>query len=384
MLPYAWRLSISAARMALGLSCLALYVTSGGSPFSWGVGLFAAYLAYAAIITWRSMVSEGAPRIALLTDSAGFGLWLAFTGAAAFAGTAWQTISSAAYVFLLSTAVLYHRWPYVAGVALYGATLTFVLPTRPVWLFRPVAIWAGVLAIAAVIYKHHLENRLSRAARQSVLFRYEGQRAREEERQRIAADFHDGPLQSFISFQMRLEILRKMLSRDASAAMEELKQLQELCRAQVSELRAFVRSMRPADVDGAGLGASISRMVDQFQKDTGVAATFVSGDYIEPTETEVALEILQIVREALNNIQKHAKATRVSVAATRKGEQLEIAVDDNGAGFPFSGTYSLDELDLLRLGPVSIRRRVRALGGDLTLDSRPGQGSALKVRIGHI
>ena len=56
-------------------------------------------------------------------------------------------------------------------------------------------------------------------------------------------------------------------------------------------------------------------------------------------------------------------------------------MDDNGNGFPFSGTYTLEELDMLRLGPVSIRRRVRALGGDLTLDSRPGQGAALKVRV---
>ena len=198
-----------------------------------------------------------------------------------------------------------------------------------------------MLAIAWLSISATWKIALSRAARQSVLFRYEGQRAREEERQRIAADFHDGPLQSFISFQMRLEILRKMLSRDAAAAMDELKQLQELCRAQVSELRAFVRSMRPADVDGAGLGASMAGMVDQFPESTGVAASFVSGDYIEPTETEIALEVLQIVREALNNVQKHSKATRVAVSVSRKGDCLEISIDDNGSGFPFSGTYTL-------------------------------------------
>ena len=315
MLPYAWRLSISVARMALGLSCLALYVTYSDTPVSWGLALLIPFLAYAAFIMWRGMISDGSPLIALLVDTVAFGIWLGLTGGATYAGVAWESVSSAGYVFLLATAVLNEEWQHVAAVIVCTVALTFALPYNAMSPLQSVSIWAGALAIATAVHKRHLENRMSRAARQSVLFRYEGQRAREEERQRIAADFHDGPLQSFISFQMRLEILRKMLSRDAAAAMDELKQLQELCRAQVSELRAFVRSMRPADVDGAGLGASISRMVDQFQKDTGVAASFVSGDYIEPTETEIALEVLQIVREALNNVQKHSKATRVSVAA---------------------------------------------------------------------
>jgi signal transduction histidine kinase len=60
---------------------------------------------------------------------------------------------------------------------------------------------------------------------------------------------------------------------------------------------------------------------------------------------------------------------------------LEILVEDNGNGFPFSGRYTLDELELLRLGPMSIKRRVRTLGGDMVLDSKPGQGAGLKIRL---
>ena len=68
----------------------------------------------------------------------------------------------------------------------------------------------------------------------------------------------------------------------------------------------------------------------------------------------------------------HAQdATRVAVALERIGKVLEISIDDNGVGFHFSGAFTLDELDLLRMGPVSLKRRARSLGADLTLESVP-------------
>ncbi len=107
----------------------------------------------------------------------------------------------------------------------------------------------------------------------------------------------------------------------------------------------------------------------------------MSSDFVEPAEPEVSLELLQIVREALYNVQKHSAATRVAVTVEKSEDALQIAIEDNGTGFPFSGRFSLDELELLRLGPASIKRRVRTLGGDLLLDSRPGQGAGLRIRL---
>ena len=65
----------------------------------------------------------------------------------------------------------------------------------------------------------------------------------------------------------------------------------------------------------------------------------------------------------------------------KNGGKLEVRAEDNGGGFPFSGVFTLEELELLRTGPVSIKRRVRMLGGELMLDSRPGQGSSLEIRV---
>ena len=135
-------------------------------------------------------------------------------------------------------------------------------------------------------------------------------------------------------------------------------------------------------VGEGGLVSCLSRMVADFQKHTGITATFQSGDFPESLlAPEASAEIVQIVREALNNVQKHSRATRVAVALNRAGKFIEISAEDNGAGFPFSGSFNLDEQELLRIGPFSIQKRVRSLKGELIVESRPERGSGLKVRI---
>ena len=196
----------------------------------------------------------------------------------------------------------------------------------------------------------------------------------------MAADLHDGPLQIFIGFQMRLELIRKLMAKDMTAATDEIRQLKEICSNQVTEMRNFVRSMRPAD-EGMSLGASLSRLAELFQKDTGVEVNFSAGEIRDPAQNEISLELLQLVREALTNIHKHSGATRVAMTAARRDNRLEITIEDNGSGFPFAGNFSLDELDALRIGPVSIKRRIRTIRGDLSLDSEPGHGAKIEMRI---
>jgi signal transduction histidine kinase len=96
---------------------------------------------------------------------------------------------------------------------------------------------------------------------------------------------------------------------------------------------------------------------------------------------EVTAEVLQMIREALHNVQKHAGATRVAVTIEKTDRGLEISVDDNGHGFNFAGTYTLEELEMLRLGPASLKRRARSVNADLQLESHPGRGAGLKFRI---
>ncbi|HEY1756816.1 MAG TPA: sensor histidine kinase [Bryobacteraceae bacterium] len=374
MIPYRGRLSLRIARIVLALACLGWYGLTAGLHINWLTALLTAYAVYSfGALSEVRLDSKTRSPIGVLADTLYFGLW------AWFAPGAWMASMAAGY--LLASSCLLQDVARTAAVAVVALLLALLLPSPTV----PSLVWAvaaaGAVATGMASYKRYLDGRMSSLLRNNLIIRSQAEGAREAERQRIAADFHDGPLQSFISFQMRLEIIKKLMARNQlDVAADELRQLQELCKGQVADLRGFVRSMRPED-EGMSLNASLNRMVEGFQRDAGIFATFASAEFHDPAAVEVSLEILQIVRETLNNIQKHSGATRVAVSAARVDQEIEVTVEDNGAGFPFSGRFTLDELELLRLGPVSIKRRVRALSGKLVIESKPGQGAKIEIRL---
>jgi signal transduction histidine kinase len=372
--PQQWRLIAAIARAVVAAACGLLLFHRDG--FTLGLLPWALYLIFALAVPFLRPLDRALH--ALLTffiDLTFFLIWIQQAGDALYA------MSGVFLAFLLLTATVFHTWRETGMVAIAALVFSVLVPSLARTHFWTIALPAGILGVLLAMYKGFLHKRLTTLARQSVLFRSEAEKARESERQRIAADFHDGPLQHFISFQMRLEIVRKLLERDVAAAVRELHQLQDLCRSQVTEMRAFLRSMRPPEQEGAGLVTCIRRMLEAFQKDTGVVATFNRGESLGADDPEVAPELLQVIREALNNVHKHARASRVAISVDRVDAGYEISVEDDGAGFPFSGSYTLDELELLRLGPLSIKRRVRSLGGDMVLESRPGHGAGMQIRI---
>jgi signal transduction histidine kinase len=371
MVPYRGRFALRIARLCVSFVCASVYLRSAGFEITPFAGLLAAHLLYSAIeLVDVGFESPVRGFIALAMDAAYFGLW------AWSAPTSFQAPLTCAYL-LASLTLLHDRIRLSIGVA---AVLLFTLATSG---FSPLAfavVSLGALAIAVAFYRAYLESRMSTTLRHNVIIRSQAQSAREAERQRIAADFHDGPLQNFVGFQLRLEIIRRQLDRDVAIARDELLQLQELCKSQVADLRQFVRSMRPPD-EGMSLAASLVRVADGLQRDTGITCTFTGEELQDPPEVDVALEILQIVREAFNNIQKHSGATRVALSAHRRGRAVEIVIDDNGSGFPFAGAFNLEELEAARLGPVSIKRRIKMLAGELNIESHPGEGAKLTLRV---
>jgi len=95
----------------------------------------------------------------------------------------------------------------------------------------------------------------------------------------------------------------------------------------------------------------------------------------------ICRDLFQIYRESLHNVKKHARASHVVVKLWQNDSQVVLVVDDNGEGFSFAGRFTGDELDRLRLGPISIKERARSVGGVLTVESTPGHGARLTVEV---
>jgi signal transduction histidine kinase len=365
-----WARAVLAA-VALGFSFL--YSPDLALPVR---GLLALYFAIALVLAIRGKGFTG-----MLGLLALFGDTVYFLVLASIATEHEIWLDAAFYLYLLVEGLALHRWVQLLLVVGICGVFCAALPGAPMRTLEPAVLVGGVMACAFGVCRERAATRtqaLEQTAKEALKA---AEKAREDERQRIASDFHDGPLQSFISLQMRLEILRKLLDRDFHAGMEDLKQLQALAMAQIRDLRVFLHSMRPVDVDGANLVATARRMAEGFQKESGIPCTFLGADTPVGLPQEMTADVLQMLREGLANVQKHAGATRVAVAIEKTDRGLEISVDDNGHGFNFAGTYTLEELELLRLGPASLKRRARSLNADLLLESRPGRGAGLKFRI---
>ncbi len=120
---------------------------------------------------------------------------------------------------------------------------------------------------------------------------------------------------------------------------------------------------------------------ERFRDEAGFALDLLMDSKQLQVPDRVCRELFQIYREALNNIKKHARATHVVVKLWQNDSQVVLVVDDNGEGFSFAGRFTGDELDRLRLGPISIKERTRSVGGVLTVESSPGHGARLTVEL---
>jgi len=371
-----WARPLAAARCVLALACLIFQLYLAPVDFIWFTMAIALFFASSLVAVMKPEMFEGAFGLLALFIDTVFFMVLARYGANE---ALW--LAPVFYLYLLTAAIALYSPREVLLVS--GVCILLVLTPYPgsARVFRATIMVCGVFATAFSFQKRWLEKCLETQTEESARLREVAETARETEAQRIAADFHDGPLQSFISIQMRLEIFRRILERDREAGFEELQQLQELSKSQVREMRSYVRNMRPLDVDGASITAATRRLLDEFQKETGIPVTFVGGERPFASPPEITTDIIQMIREALNNVRKHSNATRVAVAIEKVGKIVEISIDDNGVGFHFSGAFTLDELDLLRIGPVSLKRRARSLSAELLLESRPGQGAGLKMKV---
>jgi signal transduction histidine kinase len=206
--------------------------------------------------------------------------------------------------------------------------------------------------------------------------------AQEEERRRISRELHDQTGQQLSALLLGLKTLNNSPSNggNGSASLHNsLFQLQKLTERLVEEAHHLAWELRPAALDDLGLETAISNYVEKWSERNSIPLDFHSslGKLRLPPPVETA--VFRIVQEALTNVFKHAQATRVSVMLEYRYDELLVIVEDNGCGFQLDVPLSVKEPG--GLGLVGIRERVALVGGKLNIESEPGSGATLAIRI---
>jgi signal transduction histidine kinase len=222
---------------------------------------------------------------------------------------------------------------------------------------------------------------VSPALENIFLLRHIRARAIEGERSRISRDLHDGILQTLLSIEIQIDVLKRKVASSPEQVQASLGNLQQTVKNEGAELRHMVTDLRPLRVQSADLYDLMRGFAERFRNESTLFLDLLIDSAELHAPDRVCREIFQIYREALNNIKKHAKASHVVVKLSQDDSRIVLVVDDNGEGFSFAGKFTGDELDRLRLGPISIKERTRTVGGVLTVESNPGHGARLTVEV---
>jgi signal transduction histidine kinase len=201
------------------------------------------------------------------------------------------------------------------------------------------------------------------------------------ERARVARELHDGAIQSLIAVEMQVDVLRRRAAGDSALMAAELARVQHLLQQEVINLRELMQQMRPVDMGPQQFLDYLADYVDRFRRDTGIHARFVTDLQEVTLSPRVCRELTRVVQEGLINIRKHSGARTALVRFAAENGHWMLMIDDDGKGFDFTGRRNLAELDHIRRGPATIKERVRSIGGELIIQSNPGEGSRLEITL---
>jgi two-component system sensor histidine kinase UhpB len=195
--------------------------------------------------------------------------------------------------------------------------------------------------------------------------------AQEEERARVARDLHDEVNQSLTGLLLRLEAARESAPPELEAEIAETK---ALANQAMNELLSLARQLRPTALDDLGLAAAIGGQVEQMARGEIAARLEVEGDFSDLGD-DAQLVVYRVAQEALNNAARHSDAEHVEVMLRRSGDGgVVLEVADDGRGFAFDESES-------GLGIGGMRERALLVGGELTIESRPGAGTTVRLDV---
>lgn len=228
---------------------------------------------------------------------------------------------------------------------------------------RLLQILAGHAAIALT------NARLYESARELTLM---------EERHRVARELHDAIAQKLFSLRLTAEAATALVRRDPARAETEMQEVRRLAAQATEELGQIVAELRPRELTDTGLVETLRRRVQLLDRVHESHVTFSSS--LPPQRLPAAIEevVLRVAEEALHNALRHASAKTVAVSLAPLGKcGVRCTVADDGAGFDTPAADAASR----RLGLTSMRERARRVRGSLTVISKPGQGTSIKLEV---
>ena len=199
------------------------------------------------------------------------------------------------------------------------------------------------------------------------------QGAASNERVRLARDLHDGLLQSLTGAALQLETAHRLMETDPSAARQRIREIQRLIAAEQKDLRSHIRELKPLLTDRVPeefeLAMRLEDLAERIRQQWNLTVKIDTRPPAPRVTRNLAREIYFVVHEALINAVRHSGASSLSADLSFDGDRVYVTVNDDGHGFAFRGRYDQDQLLEMKRGPVTLRERIAALGGTITIDS---------------
>jgi len=244
----------------------------------------------------------------------------------------------------------------------------------------PTAKFMWQLIEARIKDKEEIEKHLREYQALYGLYLREIQHAIAEERTRIALDIHDGLVQTLVGLNYKLDLCSELMEKDSAKSRALILETRDLLKAGIEEARQVVFNLRPLHFDRMELLPAIRNYLKTYSIQYQIGTDFkVRGDEhrIPP---RVKMFLFRIIQEALSNVQRHAKATRIGVDLTIGPSDLRTTLSDNGRGFDLEAVSSHPE-KWASFGLKGIMERARLLGGTAIIDTKPGQGTKIVLRV---
>ncbi|WP_181347247.1 sensor histidine kinase [Thalassobacillus sp. CUG 92003] len=200
--------------------------------------------------------------------------------------------------------------------------------------------------------------------------------AQEEERRRLSREIHDGPAQMLANVMLRSDLVdRTFRERGVDEALKEIKDVRDMVRSALYEVRRIIYDLRPMALDDLGLIPTLKKYLSTVEEYNDMTITFTHFGHEQRFASKFEVALFRLIQEAVQNAVKHAEPNDIQVKVEMKQSYFTIIVKDNGKGFDTSVKKENS------FGLVGMKERVEMLEGEITIDSTPGEGTMVMIQI---